>query len=651
MSSYFRRVATILALSVLVAGVGAGPVNPLGSSVAAAAPSASSPSASAPGQAVADAAHARNAARQAARATAGSVQDLALVAVGTTFASYTWTPVKGAGSYQVSWAFPGGAPLGSFTVTAAEATVAGLLSGTDYVVSVAAVKGRKVGTASTITTTTLPDAPSVTAGPVTSTTASISWDAVRGGTSYVVQTSGDGVSWSASVGVTELTFSSTGLAPDTTVFYRVAALNRVAGQGEWSAPLPVRTAPAAPTLRVEEVTSSTVTLAWDSVSGAERYEVSSSRDGSVWGEPVAAVSPSLQSGLEAASEYYYRVRAIGPAGTGDWSAAVKCTTLPAANLESGVVAPFPASNLTDAGTVTVDGKVYIFGGREFGRFPYHYAMQGHYAMRVFDPATETYTTLASTDTSAPFYRPSLVELGGKIYVVGGSSYSASLPSATRVMKVYDIATNTWTSGPPLPVAAAEAPAVALGGKIFVFSTTGIQIFTPSTSKPGTGTWATTSVYSPGARGSAVVVGNKVYLMNPVFHNTGNPTGNLFVFTPNATFTSGSWSTIYVPYVYELRNGSSYSTLSAVGTRLYLVGGAPTNTAYMPARKTGIVFDTATGTFTDEGAVTLGTPRQHHFSATVGSTVYVFGGQDAAPSGTRTPNGWVYYNSAESFTLG
>ncbi|HVL89806.1 MAG TPA: protein kinase, partial [Actinomycetota bacterium] len=54
-------------------------------------------------------------------------------------------------------------------------------------------------------------------------------------------------------------------------------------------------------------------------------------------------------------------------------------------------------------------------------------------------------------------------LGGKVYVVGGLTASG----ATTRVGIYDVAGDSWTDGPPLPVALHHAMAAVFGGAVHV----------------------------------------------------------------------------------------------------------------------------------------------------------------------------------------
>ena len=82
---------------------------------------------------------------------------------------------------------------------------------------------------------------------------------------------------------------------------------------------------------------------------------------------------------------------------------------------------------------------YVFGGG---------TSTGALLNEVFwrwDPATQTWTQLANMPTAETNIQGAL--LNGKIYVPGGFTTVHLTENA-----IYDIATNTWSTGAPLPAA-------------------------------------------------------------------------------------------------------------------------------------------------------------------------------------------------------
>ena len=109
----------------------------------------------------------------------------------------------------------------------------------------------------------------------------------------------------------------------------------------------------------------------------------------------------------------------------------------------------------------------------------------------------------------------LAELNGKLYLLGG--YPASRQTA-RTVQVYDIATDRWELGPPLPQPNNHGMAVSLNGKVYLIGgqTSDVSdqgyVNTVYELNPATGVWATKAPM-PTARGAgvAVVLNGKIYV--------------------------------------------------------------------------------------------------------------------------------------------
>jgi subtilisin family serine protease/N-acetylneuraminic acid mutarotase len=101
-----------------------------------------------------------------------------------------------------------------------------------------------------------------------------------------------------------------------------------------------------------------------------------------------------------------------------------------------------------------DGKLYSIGGWSgAGPFPQF--------QRVFDFATQTWSTIADTEMRA---KPVGGFIGDKLYVVGGWSYLGEHTSTTQI---YSPATNSWSRGADAPVRIAAAASAVLDGKLYV----------------------------------------------------------------------------------------------------------------------------------------------------------------------------------------
>ena len=157
----------------------------------------------------------------------------------------------------------------------------------------------------------------------------------------------------------------------------------------------------------------------------------------------------------------------------------------------------------------------------------------------------------------------LAEMNGKLYLLGG--YPASRQTA-RTVQVYDMATDAWTLGPPLPQPNNHGMAAGVNGKIYLIGgqTTDISegpyVDTVYELDPAKGQWVEKS-RMPTARSSgvAVVLNGRIYVAG------GRPPhgSDFAVYDPMAD----SWQVL--PNLPSQRN---HLTGAAIGGRIHVVGG-------------------------------------------------------------------------------
>ncbi len=241
-------------------------------------------------------------------------------------AIFVWEEIYGAINYTVEWRIAGGTwsnlPGSPFTNNWIE--VGGLQSCTTYEWRVRANCGGGMYSAWSYVTsfTTLCSSCNVPTWPttsyVTSTSATLHWDAVAGALSYSVQIRPLNGSWSYVAGspFTNTTITVDGLYPNTTYEWRVRA-NCYGGQySNWTWPVSFTTLGGgscmAPwELWTSNITSNSATLDWSDVSGATSYTVQYRLAGGTWynlpGNPYYS-SWTYITGLLPGTAYEWRVR-------------------------------------------------------------------------------------------------------------------------------------------------------------------------------------------------------------------------------------------------------------------------------------------------------------------------------------------------------
>jgi len=201
-----------------------------------------------------------------------------------------------------------------------------------------------------------------TASNVTSGTLTANWNPTAGAKTYRLDLSTDSTFGSFTAGYNALdvggvtSYPVTGLAPTTTYFYRIRAVNDVGASGN-SNTISVRTLQAAPGSPIAwtaaGVTQTSFVAGWGPVAGAGTYRVDVALDNGFatflagyQDLDVGADTTLLVPGLTPATDYYYRVRGVNAGGTGPSSNTIRVTTLPVA--PGAPVAKAP-TNLTSSG--------------------------------------------------------------------------------------------------------------------------------------------------------------------------------------------------------------------------------------------------------------------------------------------------------------
>lgn len=200
----------------------------------------------------------------------------------------------------------------------------------------------------------------------------------------------------------------------------------------------------------------------------------------------------------------------------------------------GIKSPSPVGQ-SWASQCAYNGKIYVFGGNSSTPASSNVTLT---ATQIYDPATDTWTTGAPMPTAR--YLSTAVEVGGKIYVMGGRWIDSSGSGGpVDVNEMYDPATNTWTTMAAMRGSFRGHSAVAVNGRIFVFGgNTGSAQKTVGIYDPASNTWSA-GANMPNARayGGAVWVPSKSRVYYIGGYNLGSTSasyyGNVLVYNPIA----------------------------------------------------------------------------------------------------------------------
>ena len=224
------------------------------------------------------------------------------------------------------------------------------------------------------------------------------------------------------------------------------------------------------------------------------------------------------------------------------------------------------------------------------------------------------------------YQSCAAAVGKKIYVFGGSnSYSDKI-------YVYDTETNgIEQSSATLPSAVNGAACAAVGKRIYIFggrTTSGssgksraIHVFDTETS-----TFETLSVQLPEDRfnAPAAAVGNKIYIFGGSYYNNGEKASRT-VYLFNAESNAITSLAAKLP-----TNAYSVGAV-AVGSKIYVFGGYDGSTRLNSIS----IFDTEMQTLTALEDVKLPIPSYMFAGAAVGSVIYLFGGLGGSGNNLNT----------------
>lgn len=305
-----------------------------------------------------------------------------------------WTPVAGAASYRV---YRNGVLVGS--PAASGYTDTGLTNGTSYSYTVVAVSTASVSPASAAVNATpaatAPGAPTGLSGQAGDTTATLSWTAVSGATSYRIYRAGV-----LRTTVAATTWTDTGLTNGTAYGYYVTAI-RSGVESAASTTIsvtPVAVVPSPPTGLVAAPGSTQVSLTWTAAANAASYRVY--RGGVLVGSPTA--TSFLDTGLTNGTSYSWTVVAVNGTAASTASATVTATPLaPAPTAPTGLTATAGNAQVSLTWTASANATSYrVYRGGVLVSSP---TSTAYVDTGLTNGTTYSYYVVAVTDTtpSAP----------------------------------------------------------------------------------------------------------------------------------------------------------------------------------------------------------------------------------------------------------
>ncbi len=244
----------------------------------------------------------------------------------------------------------------------------------------------------------------------------------------------------------------------------------------------------------------------------------------------------------------------------------------------------------DSGTPRLDPRpleayeraIWIVGGQSstyIGTAP-DYSADLVSQVDVFDPVTETWYP-AVTQVPIPVTFAGVAGYNGKLYVSGGWDATGTVRS---IHQIYDLASDTWSTGTPLPVNRAGHELIAVDGS-FLFATNG---FAGNIDAP----WANQNVWyrytiDPGTWVYRVAYGYtdmSFAQVGGIIHTIGGRTSATAIasyhegYWPNPTYVSDTTTSATVEVLLQRLSAASSSWQSPGGSTYLLTAGGITGAA-------------------------------------------------------------------------
>ncbi len=447
---------------------------------------------------------------------------------------------------------------------------------------------------------TAPSTPTgLSVGSATISSLTISWNTVTGAESYrVYRSSTMGGTYSLVGSPTTNSYTDSGLSESTTYFYYISAVNsygesaQTFGYGTTSSG---GSAPSTPSdLSVGSATTSSLTISWNTVTGAESYRVyRSSTSGGTYtliGSPTT--NSYTDSGLSESMTYYYRISAVNSYGESSLSSYQSGTTT-----SSGGSAPSVPANLS-VGSATTSSLTITWNtvtGAESYKVYRSSTSGGTYTL-IGSPTTNSYTNTGLSESSTYFYKVSAVNSYGES---SQSSYQSGTTTSsggtfTPGTGAFSIATGTYT----LTSGGNTVSYIFKSGNLLDMSAGGNTVSDMAYSyNTSNGALTFSQIIMEGMSIS--------YTYNNCFTVTAS--GNTYLIMPGFKKTSGDASSIIGTYEFSMSTNAMGTVTDVVSTITYSSDGTwtvtTTTTGQSPETETGS-WDTSANSVAGYSFVTI-----------------------------------------------
>ena len=317
-------------------------------------------------------------------------------------------------------------------------------------------------------------------------------------------------------------------------------------------------------------------------------------------------------------------------------------------------APFPQPDEELYG-VTVNGKMLVIGGFGGGK--------GRGINYEYDPATDKWT--AKSSMARPAHHQAMAEYRGKVYVFGGFVAPATGGGWEPIDNVweYDPVADTWKALAPLPSKRGSAVAVEVGGKIYVIggattpeggkevaisnNTTARNLTSNDVYDVASNTWSSAAPMALGRNHAfAGAVGGKIYII-------GGRVAHAFVAASQNTDiveeydpSTNTWGAQRAKMP-TARSGGGWATF---GGRIYVAGGEAASSAMVGAFRAVEAFDPATNSWTVMPSMPM--PRHGVAGGVLGNKFHLVSGMitSAAAGAGQDPQVEVHTSSHDVIEL-